>query len=66
MQVLYVEDNRSEAKVVEAMLRSEGHLCHTTDSGRQAVILARRNNYDVIILDIMLPDIDGYEVIEQM
>ena len=66
MQVLYVEDNASEAQVVEAMLRSEGHLCHTTDSGQQGVVLAKRNDYDLIILDIMLPDIDGYEVIEQI
>ncbi len=66
MQFLYVEDNPSEAQVVEAMLRSEGHLCHTTHSGQQAVALAKRNDYDLIILDIMLPDIDGYEVIEQM
>ncbi|MDH3234962.1 MAG: response regulator [Alphaproteobacteria bacterium] len=66
MQVLYVEDNPSEAKIVEAMLRSEGHFCHTTDSGHQAVTLAKRNDYDLIILDIMLPDIDGYEVIERM
>ena len=66
MQVLYVEDNPSEAQVVEAMLHSEGHSCHTMDSGRQAVALAKRNDYDLIILDIMLPDIDGYEVIEQM
>ncbi len=66
MQFLYVEDNPSEAQVVEAMLHSEGHLCHTTHSGQQAVALAKRNDYDLIILDIMLPDIDGYEVIEQM
>ena len=66
MQVLYVEDNPSEAGVVETMLRSEGYFCHTTDSGRQAIALAKRNDYNLIILDIMLPDIDGYEVIEQM
>ena len=66
MQVLYVEDNPSEAGVVETMLRSEGHFCHTTDSGRQAIALAKRNDYKLIILDIMLPDIDGYEVIERM
>ena len=66
MQVLCVEDNFLEAEVVEAMLRSEGHFCHTTGSGRQAVVLAKRNDYDLIILDINLPDIDGFEVIQQM
>lgn len=66
MHVLYVEDNPAEAKVVETMLQDEGHLCHTTDLGQQAVVLAKRNNYDLIILDIMLPDIDGYEVIDRL
>ena len=66
MQVLCVEDNPVEAAVVEAMLRSEGHFCHTTGSGRQAVVLAKRNDYDLIILDINLPDIDGFDVIQEM
>lgn len=66
MHVLYVEDNPAEAKVVEAMLQDKGHLCHTTDLGQQAVVLAKRNKYDLIILDIMLPDIDGYEVIARL
>ncbi len=66
MQILYVEDNCTEAQYGEAMLRSEGHFCHTANGGRQAVALARRNDYDLIIVDIMLPDIDGYQVIEQI
>ena len=66
MQILYVEDNHSEAQYGEAMLRSEGHFCHTANDGRQAIALARRNDYDLIIVDIMLPDIDGYQVIEQI
>ncbi|MDJ0609854.1 MAG: response regulator [Kiloniellales bacterium] len=66
MQILYVEDNLSEAQYGEAMLRSEGHFCHTANDGRQAIALARRNEYDLIIVDIMLPDIDGYQVIEQI
>ena len=66
MQILYVEDDAAQAKIVEAMLESEDHLCHSTDSGEQAVLLAKRNEYDMIILDIMLPDIDGYEVMRRV
>ena len=62
MQILYAEDDAAPAKIVEAMLESEGHLCYSTDSSEQAVLLAKRNEYDLIILDIMLPDIDGYEM----
>lgn len=66
MQILYVEDDPAQAKIVEAMLASEDHFCHCTDSGEQAVLLTKRNDYDLIILDIMLPDIDGYEVMRRM
>ena len=66
MRILDVEDDATQAQTVEAMLESEDHFCHTTDSGEQAVRLAVRNEYDLIILDIMLPDIDGYEVIQRM
>ena len=45
------------------MLRQDGHLCDRVRSGAGAVKLGQANDYDVILLDVMLPDIDGYEVI---
>jgi two-component system cell cycle response regulator CtrA len=48
------------------MLRNEGHDCHATEMGEEAVALAEQNEYDIIILDVMLPDIDGYEVIRRV
>ena len=66
MQVLYVDDDTSLAEIVELMLQGEGHVCHITDNGEQAVTLAKRSDYDIIILDIVLPDIDGYEVIQRV
>jgi DNA-binding response OmpR family regulator len=66
MQVLYVEDDKLMAKNVELILQREGHFCHTADRGERAVELAKRNTYDIIVLDIMLPDFDGYEVIQRL
>ena len=66
MQVLYVEDDKYLAQTVELALRKRGYFCHITDLGEQAVNLARRNRYDIIVFDIMLPDIDGYEAIERL
>jgi DNA-binding response OmpR family regulator len=66
MQVLYVEDDKLMAKNVEMILQKEGHFCHIADRGERAVELAKRNAYDIIVLDIMLPDFDGYEVIERL
>ena len=64
MRVLQVEDETSTASAVEQMLRADGHDCDTTSLGEDAVRLARENDYDVILLDVMLPDIDGYEVLK--
>ncbi len=66
MRVLQVEDEPSTARIVEQMLRSDGHDCQTTPLGEEAVRLARDNDYDVILLDVMLPDIDGYEVLKRL
>ncbi|MDH3475175.1 MAG: response regulator [Rhodospirillales bacterium] len=62
MQVLYVDDDAPLARTVALMLRRGGHSCVSADNGEQAVGLAKRDSYDIIVLDIMLPDIDGYEV----
>lgn len=66
MRVLQVEDDAATAQTVERMLTSKGYVCETTALGEQAVKLATRNAYDLILLDIMLPDIDGYEVLRQL
>ncbi len=66
MRVLYVEDDHAMARTVELMLKQAGHECETTDSGNQAIDMARAQDYDLILLDIMLPDVDGYEVIQQV
>ncbi len=66
MRVLYVEDDESVAKSVQLMLESEGHSCDSTGSGKRGVELAKPGKYDIILLDIMLPDIDGYEVIKRL
>ena len=66
MRVLQVEDDATTAKTVESMLRSEGHDCDTASLGEEAVCLAQEKDYDLILLDIMLPDIDGYEVLKRL
>ena len=66
MQVLYVEDDLTAAKTVELILQAEGISCRSSEFGRDAVALAKAQRYDAIIVDIMLPDIDGYEVIHEL
>ena len=66
MRVLCVEDDASTARSVELMCQKAGHSCDTTGLGEKAVELGKRRTYDIIILDMMLPDIDGYQVIGRL
>lgn len=66
MRILQVEDDPITAKTVEKMLAAQGHQCETTPSGEDAVSRASSTAFDLILLDIMLPDIDGYEVIRRL
>lgn len=63
MRVLLIEDDPSTAQSVELTLASEGIICDRADLGEQGLEIARLYDYDIIILDLMLPDIDGYEVL---
>ena len=48
------------------MLHSEGFICDTTDLGEDGLEIGKLYDYDIIILDLMLPDIDGYEVLRRL
>ncbi len=63
MLVLLIEDDAGTAKSVETILKAEGHDCDIADCGQVALELARTTEYDMILLDIGLPDMDGYEVL---
>ena len=66
MRVLVVEDDSATAASIELMLRAEGFICDTTDLGEDGLEIGKLYDYDIIILDLMLPDIDGYEVLRRL
>lgn len=66
MKLLYVEDEAWMARTIEKLLGQMGYDFDTADCGEAAVECATRNTYDLILLDIMLPDFDGYEVMEKL
>src|ERR1700741_4061841 len=66
MRVLLVEDDSATAASIELMLRSESFICDTTDLGEDGLEIGKLYDYDIIILDLMLPDIDGYEVLRRL
>jgi two-component system cell cycle response regulator CtrA len=66
MRVLLVEDDTATSKSIELMLKSEGFVCDTTDLGEDGLEIGKIYDYDIIILDLMLPDMDGYEVLRRL
>ncbi|MGH1399307.1 MAG: response regulator transcription factor CtrA [Alphaproteobacteria bacterium] len=66
MRVLLVEDDTSTAKSIELMLKSEGCIVDTTDLGEDGLEIGKIYDYDIIILDLMLPDMDGYDVLKAL
>jgi len=66
MRALLVEDDAATAASIELMLKRESFICDTTDLGEDGLEIGKLYDYDIIILDLMLPDIDGYEVLRRL
>lgn len=65
-RVLIVDDDIMNLKLFKAYLASEGYDIITAENGREALLLVNRNAPDVILLDVMMPDIDGFEVTRRL
>ena len=63
-RILIVEDEKAIADMVRLCLVKNGYLCDTASDGGEAAEKAEKNHYDLVLLDVMLPDIDGYELID--
>ena len=66
MRVLLIEDDSATAQSIELMLKSESFNVYTTDLGEEGVDLGKLYDYDIILLDLNLPDMSGYDVLKQL
>ncbi len=66
MRVLLIEDDSATAQSIELMLKSEGFNVYTTDLGEEGVDLGKIYDYDIILLDLNLPDMSGLDVLRQL
>ncbi len=65
MRVLLVEDDQATSRSIELMLKQEGFVCDTSALGEDGLEVGKLYDYDIILLDLMLPDMDGYEVLRR-
>ena len=66
MRVLLIEDDSATAQSIELMLRSETFNIYTTDLGEEGIDLGKIYDYDIIVLDLNLPDMSGFDVLRKL
>jgi two-component system, cell cycle response regulator CtrA len=66
MRVLLIEDDSATAQSIDLMLKSESFNVYTTDLGEEGVDLGKLYDYDIILLDLNLPDMSGFEVLRSL
>ena len=66
MRVLLIEDDSATAQSIELMLKSESFNVYTTDLGEEGIDLGKIYDYDIILLDLNLPDMSGFDVLRKL
>jgi two-component system cell cycle response regulator CtrA len=66
MRVLLIEDDPTTSRSIETMLRKAGFNVYATEMGEEGLDLAKLYDYDLIILDLDLPDMTGYDVLRKL
>lgn len=64
IHILIAEDEKPISNLIKLSLKNAGYSCDCAFDGAEAADMIEENNYDLILLDIMLPDIDGFELME--
>jgi two-component system, cell cycle response regulator CtrA len=66
MRVLLIEDDGATAQSIELMLKSESFNVYTTDLGEEGIDLGKIYDHDIILLDLNLPDMSGFDVLRKL
>lgn len=63
-RILIIDDNAYVRKTLEFMLKANGHVVHSEDNGRTGLNRLEKDTFDLVITDILMPEVDGIEVIQ--
>ena len=66
MRALVIEDDPVSARLIEHALKGENMVCEPANCGEDGIELAKLYDFDIIVLDLRLPDIEGYEVVRRL
>src|SRR4029078_4773957 len=66
MRILLIEDDGPSSHSIELMLKSDGFNVFATSTGEEGIDLGRLYHYDIILLDLGLPDVSGHEVLRRL
>ena len=66
MRVLIIEDEPDLLKSLARGLRDEGYAVDSSDNGEDGLFNAQSNDYDAILMDVMLPKLDGWQILEKL
>ncbi len=61
-----VDDEEAICNILDNFLSEKGHLVRTVNSGREAIILTKAADYDLVLTDMAMPDVFGYDVIRAL
>ncbi len=65
-RILLIDDHQTVFRLLEAIVRIKGYELLYAESGQQGIVLARQELPDLIVLDVMMPDIDGFKVCQYL
>lgn len=65
-RILIVDDERRDRQLLEIMLKSEGHSVLMAANGEEALAMLREHSPDLVLLDVMMPGMDGYQVVARI
>ena len=66
MRILVVEDEPEMARILQLGLQEEGHTVVAASNGLDALSIARQYEFDAVVLDVMLPGLDGFTVVQRL
>lgn len=65
-KILIADDSPTIVEITKAMLKSEGHIIETASNGAEALKKIAESHPDLLLLDVMMPDMDGYAVVQAL